>query len=99
MRSRGFRRRMARVGGCRSRRQVPAAHGLGVRGFKPGFARSEVLLGAVARRTGARIGRRGGAALGSCLSPRPLSSFSHPLFRLHQLQLLQSVKNVKEILQ
>lgn len=49
----------------------------------PGLAGEEVLL----------------VALG-CVSrsPRPLS-FSHPLFRRHQLQLLQSVKNVKEIFQ
>lgn len=38
-------------------------------------------------------------ALG-CVSALPAPSlFSHPLFRLHQLQLLQSVKNVKEIFQ
>lgn len=35
----------------------------------------------------------------SLLSPPPLFFFSHPLFRRHQLQLLQSVKNVKEIFQ
>lgn len=93
-------------GGLSGRLQVPPARtrcpeAVSV-ASSPGFAGSGVFLGAVALCTGARIGRRGGAARGSwlCLPVLPAPSlFSHPLFRRHQLQLLQSVKNVKEIFQ
>lgn len=91
-----------RVGGCRSRRREPAAQGLPVRGFKLGV-RPEWgpprCSGSAHRCQDWQARRRRAWLLAvSPCSPRPLS-FSHPLFRRHQLQLLQSVKNVKEMFQ
>lgn len=91
---------VARVGSCRSLRRAPAAQGLGFRGFKPGVRPvwGPPRCSGSAHRCQDWQARRRCSWL--CLPALPAPSlFSHPLFRRHELQLLQSVKNVKDILQ
>lgn len=103
VRSRGCRRpRWREWAAAAPHPREPAAQGQGVRGFKPGV-RPEWgpprCSGSAHRCQDWQARRRCSWLLAvSPRSPRPLF-FSHPLFRRHQLQLLQSVKNVKEIFQ